>query len=328
MERPSKVIIPKQLWQDDIEDELRKKVGGSYSAKEVDQYIDKLKINMRNMEAVYQERFEEMRTQILSVTRERDNYLADKQTAEQRLTTEIQAIEKKLAAERQAVEKRLADEQLRAQQSTPQPVDINAELEKQGLTAVNKTEYQSLVQSDTEIRRTVGQLENKMKVLADENRRLAKELEDIEPVRKEAAAVVHQAKITKDLLQQREEQLQQKTDELSLLAMRLSEAEGAVRENAAELIQLRDKCATYELESRLIQNEHLQVQNEKERIAKEAGINKERWDAEKEGMIKRYTVLLNGQKQCMQRLSDSVEEAVKYMEGLGESVIKGYGIEE
>lgn len=301
MERSNKIIMPKQLWQDEPDDELKRRAG-SYSAKEVDQYIDKLKINMRNMEAVYQERFEEMRTQILSLARERDAYLAEKQMAEQKLL---------IAA------------------STPsQSVDVDSVLEKRGMKAVKLSEYHSLLQGDTDLRRTLGQLEDKIKVLSDENRRLAKELEDSEPLRKEAAAVINQVKTTKELLQQREEQLQQKTEELSILSIRLSEAESAVRENAAELIQLRDKCATYELESRLIHNEHVQLQNEKERIAKEAMINKERWDSEREGLIRRYTVLINGQKQCMQRLSESVAEAVKYMESLGESAMKGYGTEE
>lgn len=299
MERPNKIIIPKQLWQDDPEDELKRKVGGSYSAKEVDQYVDRLKINMRNMEAVYQERFEEMRTQILSVTRERDNALAEKSAAEQKLAS-----------------------------ASSQVVDVDSTLEKRGMKAVRVSEYQSLLQNDSESRRTVSQLENKMKILSDENRRLAKELEDTEAIKKEAAAVVNQVKTTKELLQQREEQLREKTEELSLLSIRLSEAEAAVRENAAELIQLRDKCATYELESRLVHNEHIQLQNEKERISKEAAMNKERWDSEREGLIRRYNVLLGGQKQCMQRLSDSIAEAVRYMDGLAESAMKGYGTEE
>jgi uncharacterized phage infection (PIP) family protein YhgE len=302
MERPNKVIIPKQLWQEEPEDELKRKVGGSYSAKEVDQYVDRLKINMRNMEAVYQERFEEMRTQILSVTRERDNAVTDKQSAEQKLASTVN--------------------------TAPQVVDVDATLEKRGMKAVRLSEYQSLLQGDSEFRRTIGQLESKMKILSDENRRLAKELEDTEAVKKEAAGVVNQVKTTKEQLQQREEQLQQKTEELSLISIRLSEAEAAVRENAAELIQLRDKCTTYELESRLVHNEHIQLQNEKERIAKEAAVNKERWDSEREGLIRRYNVLLGGQKQCMQRLSDSVAEAIHYMESLGETAMKGYGSEE
>lgn len=302
MERPNKIIIPKQLWQDEPEDELKRKVGGSYSAKEVDQYVDRLKINMRNMEAVYQERFEEMRTQILSVTRERDNAMTDKQSAEQKLANTAN--------------------------TAPQVVDVETTLEKRGMKAVKINEYQNLLQGDSEFRRTIGQLENKMKILSDENRRLAKELEDTEAVKKEAAAVVNQVKTTKEQLQQREEQLQQKTEELSLISIRLSEAEAAVRENAAELIQLRDKCATYELESRLVRNEHIQLQNEKERIAKESVVNKERWESEREGLIRRYNVLLSGQKQSMQRLSDSVAEAVRYMESLGESALKGYGPEE
>ncbi len=277
------------------ENDLKKRAG-MYIAKDVDRHIEKLQFNMRNMETAYHERFEEMRTLLISVTREKEEYQAKVQALE----TSVKEIKGGTVAD----------------------------LEKKGLKALPLAEYQMLIQFDEDAKLTIKQLDAKLKKVTEENTRLLRQLEDGAATRRESETIIPQVQKLKELLNQREKELQEKSDELTSVYVRANEAETAVRENTAALLQFKNKCSTLELNERLLQNEFLQLKNDKERALKESEAASERWLAERDALVKRYKVLLTGQRQSMQRLYENVTATVKYMESLGESAMISLGLEE
>ncbi|OQB25566.1 MAG: hypothetical protein BWY11_00326 [Firmicutes bacterium ADurb.Bin182] len=284
-----------QLTELPSQSELKKRAG-MYFARDVDRYIEKLQLNARSMEALFHERSEEMRTLLMSVTRERDEYRSKLHEMEKSISqTEIRTVE---------------------------------ELEMKGYKALPAAEYQMLVRLDEDSKRMLDQLEAKVKRLAEENAGMAKELKESAGERKESRAVISQVEKLKELLVQREKELQEKTEELTASYIRLNELETAAKDNAAALLQLRNKCATLELNEKLLQNEFVQLQNDKDRAVKEASAGCERWKAERDAFVRRYKVLLTGQRQSMQRLQENVTAAVKYMESLGESALISLGLED
>lgn len=62
---------------------------GFYKANEVDRYIAHLQDQLSGTEAVYQDRFEEMRTSLLGITRERDDKLTQIKTLEAQLAESL-----------------------------------------------------------------------------------------------------------------------------------------------------------------------------------------------------------------------------------------------
>jgi chromosome segregation ATPase len=248
------------------------------------------------MEASYHERFEEMRTLLISVTREKEESQA-----------KVQALDKSVQE---------------AKKGTV------ADLEKKGFKALPIAEYQMLMQFDEDAKRTIGQLEAKLKKVSEENTRLLKQLDDGAVTRRESETVISQVQKLKEMLNQREKELQENSDELTSVHVRASEAETAVRENVAAIMLLKNKCSTLELNEKLLQNEFLQLKNDKERAMKESESARERWLAERDALVKRYKVLLTGQRQSMQRLHENVTATVKYMESLGESAMISLGLEE
>ena len=85
MEEAKRVNETIEQWTELSQENELKKRAGMYVAKDVDRYIEKLHFNMRNMETAYHERFEEMRTLLMSVNRERDEYQNKVQKLEQSL---------------------------------------------------------------------------------------------------------------------------------------------------------------------------------------------------------------------------------------------------
>ncbi len=296
MEQAKKVNETTEQWADISQENDLKKRAGMYVAKDVDRYIEKLQFNMRNMETAYHERFEEMRTLLISVTREKEEYQA-----------------KAMALEKSVKEVKGG---------------TVADLERNGLKALPLAEYQMLMQFDEDAKLTIRQLETKLKKITEENTRLLKQLEGGAAARRESETVISQVQRLKEMLNQREKELQEKSDELTSVYVRANEAETAVRENTAVLLQLKNKCSTLELNERLLQNEFLQLKSDKERAVKDSEAAKERWQAERDALVKRYKVLLTGQRQSMQRLYENVTATVKYMESLGESAMISLGLEE
>jgi chromosome segregation ATPase len=296
MEQAKKTNETVEQWIDPAQETELRKRAGMYIAKDVDRYVEKLNFNMRNMETAYHERFEEMRTLLISVTREKEEYQA-----------KVQALEKSVQEVKNGTV---------------------ADLEKKGFKALPLAEYQMLTQFDEDAKRTISQLETKLKKVTEENTRLLKQLDDGAVARRESETVISQVQKLKEMLNQREKALQDKSDELTSIHVRASEAETAVRENLAVITQLKNKCSTLELNERLLQNEFLQLKNDKERAVKESEAARERWEAERDALVKRYRVLLTGQRHSMQRLHENVAATVKYMESLGESAMISLGLEE
>jgi chromosome segregation ATPase len=296
MEQAKKVNETIEQWTDISKENDLKKLAGMYIAKDVDRYIEKLQLDMHNMAATYHDRFEEIRTLLISVTREKEEYQA-----------RTQALERSI-------------EQVK--------VGTVADLEKKGLKALPLAEYQMLMQFDEDAKFTIKQLEAKLTKVSEENARLLKQLEDGAGVRRESETVILQVQKLKEMLIQREKELQEKSEELTSVCVRANEAETAVRENAAALMQLKNKCSTLELNERLFENEFIQLKNDKERALKESEAARERWQAERDALVKRYKVLLTGQRQSMQRLYENVTSTVKYMDSLGESAMISLGLEE
>ena len=185
-----------------------------------------------------------------------------------------------------------------------------------------------LMQFDADSKRTIAQLEAKIKKSSEENTKMAKQLEDGSAAKRESDTVISQVQKLKELLTQREKELQEKVEELTTAYVRSNESETVIRDNTAALLQLRNKCSTLELNERLLQNEFVQLQNDKDRAIRDASASCERWEAERDALVRRYKVLLTGQRQSMQRLQENVLATVKYMESLGESAMISLGLEE
>ncbi len=138
--------ILEQIRDGQAQEEGLKKRFGGYRTKEVDQYVEKLLNRLHNMETVYQERCEEMRTHLRGVTREREE----------------------LAERTRELEKQLAD----------LPKRVDAYLAEQGLVALPKKEYEQLRSAGAELKTEVACLGEEKERLIAEQKRILKELEE------------------------------------------------------------------------------------------------------------------------------------------------------
>ena len=139
--------ILEQIREGQIQEDALKKHLGTYRTKDVEEYIGKLLNRLHNLETVYQERFEEMRTSLLDITHERDDQIVRAHALEQKLK-DI-------------------------------PKYCEAYLGEQGLVALHKDKYEQIQHAAEEYNGNINKLKQ-------ENAQLVSEMEALHIAQKEA----------------------------------------------------------------------------------------------------------------------------------------------
>ncbi|MEA4890547.1 MAG: hypothetical protein VB070_13910 [Clostridiaceae bacterium] len=187
---------------------------GFYKARDVEQYIEKMNSRMHTTENVYQDRYEEMRTNLLGVSRERD----------------------KLLEKVQQQDKRLAEQQ-----------DLAAQMKAQDLVPVPRKTVEQL-QVLEEIKQANEQLTQEYSRLTQENNQLNLEQTQLIQALKEREAELEKAvemktayaQMQTDLdhvqlqIEERDNELSQSMSKYEALAAQYQAAQEVVRKLIAE----------------------------------------------------------------------------------------------
>ncbi|MHB1315733.1 MAG: hypothetical protein ACYCX2_09660 [Christensenellales bacterium] len=275
------------------EDALKKHLG-NYRSKDVDEYIEKLQARLRNMEELYQERYEEMRTSLLAITRERND-----------LSENIKNFEQKL-------------------KDIPQ--NCNTYLSEQGLLTVAKKDYERMQNAEAEHQKEKNAFAEKLAELQKENEQLLAKTEQILAEKKNAEEVAGKLRQSQLLAEKQASDYDQMNAQLKLqmeqVAQKQAELDESDEQNhrqELELVQVKAKYQMMEMQFRLAQEMNQQLLQDKERQDKETVKRQERFDAERTYLIQRFNGILQSQKQCMQRLQESLAAYTQSMNGLGEA---------
>ncbi|MFZ5974775.1 MAG: hypothetical protein ACOYU3_05125 [Bacillota bacterium] len=292
-----------QIRAGQAQEDALKKHWGSYRTKEVDQYVEKLLGRLRNMEAVYQERYEEMRTSLLAMTRERDEQ-----------SERVRALEREL-------------------ENTAQR--CNAHLKEQGLVALPKEEYGRFQNMEAVYRKDVEGLTEKLRQLEQETEELHKELEEKKKVQLEAESKIEQFEQIHRQAQARAEEcyqlnlrLEAQTRAAAEQKAQIEKTEALCMAQAEELVQMQAQYEMLEFQYRLAQEMNQQIAREKEHYEKEAVRWQERCDAERNALLQRCRGILRSQQLCMQRLQESFTASVRCMESLSDARVPHDTMEE
>lgn len=273
-----------------LEIEPLKKHMGGYRVRDVDQYKEKLHEKIRSMENVYQERLEEMRTNLLGITRERDMLAA-------RIT------------------------ELEGEQQNVQEMCRNF-LRENGLYAVSGEKYKQLESVDLDQFGQLDSFRETIRSLEGENSALLDELEKARNAQKENRDESAE-------LQELTAQLRAQAQALEQHKAQLQIQSGLAQQRQAQMESLESRCAgqseqleRLKLENREmeIQNRHLQEMNrllarEKDCLDKEASL----WESERKLFVNRFNKILNGQKQYMEHLRQSIDTSIAQMEKISEA---------
>ena len=288
--------ILEQIREGQIQEDALKKYLGVYRTKDVEQYIEKLLGRLHNMETVYQERFEEMRTSLLDLTRERDDQIE----------------------RAKALENKLKDI----------PKCCEAYLSEQGLITLSKENYEHFQRIDDEYNENL----NKQK---QENSQLLKKIEEFQIVQREAEEAKDkldqlqiQAKTMADECNQLHSQLQNQAEEELQIQMLLKASEEKCHGQEIEIEKARARYQALDIQNQLTMDLNQQLMQEKERHEKEAVKRQERWDNERFLLIRRFNGILQGQKQCIQRLQENFAASIQCMDSLSEADFLNLSVEE
>ncbi len=279
--------ILEQIRGGQVQEDALKKYLGAYRTKDVEDYIEKLLNRLHNLETVYQERFEEMRTSLLDMTRERDEQSERANVFEQKLND--------------------------------MPKYCDTYLKGQGLVAISKEEVEQIQNNAAEYDQAISEIKQ-------ENAKLLSELESIRFAQKEADGAKEQIEqIRMQALAQADEckqlsvQLQQQTQQAEQMKV---ETDAAIAECGQMKIELDHAQAQYqalEIQNQLTIDMNQQLIREKERQENEAVARQENWEKERQLLIRRFNGILQNQQQCMQRLQGSFNASLACMESLAEA---------
>lgn len=288
-----------QIREGQVQEEALKKHLGGYRTKDVDEYIEKLLVRLHSMEDIYKERYEEMRTNLFGITKERDE--------QQERANALEQIIK----------------------DTPKYCDTY--LEKKGLIALSIEEYDRVQNIEEGYRKNIASLNERYLLLKKENEKLNRELEERQIVNintEENTKKIEelQSKLevkSKEYMQvnlklkdqiENEKQLKDQLESMTRQAKKQEEELNKERTRFEDLGQ--QYKLTQEINERLIQ--------EKEHQKKDAIKNQERLNDERKDTIKRYQEILYSQQECLKRLQESFSSSVRYMENLAEADILEY----
>ena len=284
-----------------------KKHLGSYRTKDVEQYVDKLQTQLENMELVYQERFEEMRTSLLAMTRERDEQ-----------TVRVKALEKN--------QKNMSGQ-------------CEAYLESHGLITMQKDQYNKFLNMETNHRTEISNITLKQASIEQENVHLTKEMtkftqtqkelesktEELEQIKTKFAAATKEIEELNQLVQSQSEQCDQHR-------FQLESAEDYKQKQSDEFAQTQGELKSLELQYQLAQKTIQQLTSDRVLKEKQAIKLQERFEAEKNSIISHYKGeqecfeaernsiiihykgIVTSQQECLKRLQESFNVAMQCME--------------
>ena len=276
---------------------------GLYLPREVEEYVGNLQERLHNMGLVYQQQYEQMRTSLLGLTRERDE-----------LITQVKTLKNQ-------------------QEQTPQR--LNDILSKQGLVALPAEECERLQNMDADYKQQLNDLSAEKSELIQlkdqliiERDQLSQELEERESARldaQEANGQLEQAQAQAaarlEECQKLDQQLEMSYQQVAQLKMKMDLSAHRQQEQAELSAQTETQLNALNLEYQHSQEMTGQLLKEKERLEKEMVRLQKRWDGERASIMQRYQQVQRGQQQCMQRLRDNVLATVQCMESLGESTM-------
>ena len=304
---------------------------GHYKAREVDAYIASLQDQLQNLESLYQERFEEMRTSLLGMTRERDERIH-----------KIKALEEKLT----------------------NASDVQKLLAEQGLTGIPVAEYDQMLAEREQMTQTIERLqldietqEAKVLLIQDLERAeatLAARDAQVSQLEQERAALLLELAQIRNQLQASHQSLDQEIQAKNeILERYTSEAESAralsqslfertqevsavraqIAENALALETWQQKCqqlGEVASESRS-QHQLLQEQvelsqamanrlmSEKTALEAEMNLRSQRFAMQREAMQARFQSMLSSQTEFLRQFQTHFNSSVAYLENLAES---------
>lgn len=274
-----------------------KKHMGVYRTKDVEQYVEKLHTRIRNMETVFQERFEEMRTGLIAMTRERDEQLE-----------KVRALEEKLM-------------------NIPEQCEIY--IENQGLVTVPKDQYDRMQKLETNLRAEIANLSKKQALIEQENVHLIKELEKSKQIRAEADKMNEELEKLRIRIQDYDtaneelsRALQVQSDQCAQLILKSESLEAENFKLSEELKQSQARYKSLELQHQLAQKTAQQLMQDKEQQDKKLQKLQTRFDAERSMLISRYKGILADQQHCLQRLKDNFLMTMDCINSMAETEIK------
>lgn len=279
-----------------LEEGIKKHVGG-YRTKDVEQYVDKLHERLRNMEEVYQERFEEMRTSLIAMTRERDEQIENVRVMEQKI------------------------------RNLPEQCELY--IESQSLVTLPKDQYEKMQKFETNLRAEFANLTKKQALIEQENVNLIKELGKYKSAQADTEKINQELEQLRAKLQEYDnanEELNQtvlaQSEQYSQQLSKLESLEASSVKLAEELKQAQARYKSLELQYQLAQNTTQQLIQDKEMQDKRISKLQEHFDTERTMLVNRYRGILADQQQCMTRLQENFNITMQCMESLSENEIK------
>ncbi len=271
---------------------------GMYRASEADRYIHNLLEQLSSAETVYMDRFEEMRSSLLAMTRERDEKIS-----------QLRDLEKKLAAAQ----------------------DLPGLLSEKGLVSMTILEYEQLKKDVSVLTAEGSQFKEDLAMLQAENVRLCGSLAAAEVQNPDQTA------LTEELLKLRTS-LQAKTDEAHRLATEvqnqrqynaelntdLSALEIKVNEFAEQSSQLRTQMQLLDTQYQIGQDMVNILMLEKTALENDLHNQQQRWDIQREALMTRFQSVLSSQSQFLKKLQENFNASVSYMENLNETGLRGF----
>lgn len=288
-----------QIREGQVQEEALKKHLGGYRTKDVDDYIEKLLNRLHSMEDIYKERYEEMRTNLFGITKQRDE--------QQERANALEQIIK----------------------DTPKYCD--SYLEKKGLIALSKEELDRVQSIETNLRQEIGSLNEKYLQLKKENEKLVKELNQKQIVNTEAEAntkkieqLQNEIKIKYEEYMQMEIKLHDVIESEQQLKDTLQAMDEQTRKQEEELSKQQTRFEALDQQYKLTQEMNDQLIKEKERQKEDVIKQQESFDNERRSIIRRYQETLYNQQECLKRLQESFSSSLRYIKNLSETEINEY----
>jgi len=227
---------------------------GLYKAIEVDRYIAHLQDQLSGTEAVYQDRFEEMRTSLLGMTRERDEKLAQIRNLEAKLAESIDL--EKVLSEKGLVSLSATEiEEIKAEN-----MRLNQKIEQLMVNVSENTDKALIIE---DLHRAQSQLETRTAAVAALERELSlslssmtvmqttldEHIQQIDFLSKDRDKVLEKFTSLSEAYSKLDETLQIRNLETSELRVRTETLEKSKQEMMAEINVLRDRYQSKNEES-------------------------------------------------------------------------------
>lgn len=288
-----------QIREGQVQEEALKKHLGAYRTKDVEQYVEKLLSRLHSMEVIYKERYEEMRTSLFGIAKERDEQLNKASALEQIL------------------------------KDTPKYCDTY--LEKKGLMALSKDEYEHAQNIEKSLRQEIASVNEKHLLLKKENEKLIKELEQkhivntkAEENTKKIEQLQNEIKVKSEECEQLNLKLQTQIENEEQLKCQLEAMNNQTNEQEEERSKERTRFEALDEQYQLLQAMNEQLITENDRQKKDVIKKQERLENERKYTIRRYQEIFYSQQECLRRLQESFSSSVRYMENLVEADILEY----